>query len=186
MAKQVCSAHPRVTQVTQRVGCTGPTRSLHSSGMPSQCETCGTLVAREIDCPTCGRPGFDVVKAREVLIGKVVLIGLRYQQDTESEPRLVTQMHGRVDAVDEHRGISVRMEGSHAGQRKTLPPDLRPFFAAAPGYYTDQATGEVIEDPDFIVTYRVSGPSQKPAPVESSPPEASNGTSDEFTWRPSE
>jgi hypothetical protein len=133
--------------------------------MPEKCRTCGTEVAREVDCPTCGRPGFNIDKARDMLLGKLVLIGLRYQDDSESDPREMTQMHGVVDAIDEHRGISVRLEGSHAGQSKVLPPDLRPFFAAKPGYYTDEATGETIEDPDFMVTYRVSRPrKQSPAP----------------------
>jgi hypothetical protein len=91
-----------------------------------------------------------------MLVGKTVLIGLRYQTEEELEPHALVQMHGVVESVSGSHGIRVRLEGSHAGEYKTLPPDLRPFHAAAPGDYTDRETGETITDPDFIVTFRVS------------------------------
>jgi len=90
-----------------------------------------------------------------MLVGKTVLIGFRYQNDGEQEPEEHKQWHGVIRAVTD-RGIDVRLEGTHAGESKSLPPDLRVFHEAPPGEYIDRANGDTITDPDFIAAFRVS------------------------------
>lgn len=99
------------------------------------------------------QPEFDEEHAR-ALVGKYVLVGIAVV-DSRNNVREQQQVHGRVVDVDEATGIRVRLEGARAGEEYVLPPDLTPFYAATPGNYSLRATGEVVTDPDWLVTQTV-------------------------------
>jgi hypothetical protein len=90
----------------------------------------------------------------EELVGKYVLVGITRKDRRDADLGL-EQFHGRVIASDPARGLSLRLEGSRAGDVCSLPPDLRSFKAAPPGNYRLRTTGEVVQDPDFVATWVV-------------------------------
>ncbi len=108
-----------------------------------------------------GPPPFDVRMARQ-LIGKRVLIGLTFV--TPGEADRLEQMHGTVDDVTE-AGFAVRLPNYEI---YWLPPDLRPWEAAAKGQYRLRSTGEVVVDPDYTSNWRVTSGDAPPddAPVD--------------------
>ena len=97
---------------------------------------------------------WDETAARE-LLGKLVVIGI-----TKVSSREVVlsqhQMFGRVSAIDEGNGITVTLEGRRAGELYYLPPSPNVFRIADPGEYRLRETGEVVENPDYLV-YLISG-----------------------------
>jgi hypothetical protein len=104
--------------------------------------------------PTKNKPGKPFLAARRVkdVIGKVVLIGLTYYKDGQ-QPEL-KQLYGRVTNASKG-GIDVELDGSHKGEVFTLPPGIRAFEYAGPGYYRFRSSEEGVENPDFIVTYDI-------------------------------
>jgi len=66
------------------------------------------------------------------------------------------QLHGVIIKADQIEGLDVKLEGSRAGEIFRLPPDLRWFEDARPGTYTLKSTGEVVENPDLILTVSIT------------------------------
>lgn len=99
-------------------------------------------------------PAWDQAGA-DKLVGATVLVGITY--DEPAGERL-SQFFGTVMSVDAREGITLRLEGSRAGELYTLPPDLRPFFPARAGSYILRETGEVITDPDYTATWTITSP----------------------------
>lgn len=85
--------------------------------------------------------------------GALVLVGLTYDEPTG---RRQEQYFGTVMAADLHDGITLRLEGSRAGEIVRLPPDPGAFLPADPGSYTLSQTGEVVVDPDYTASWTVS------------------------------
>ena len=100
-------------------------------------------------------PRFDEIEAAS-MIGKYILIGITYydHDDNFIEHK---QFHGNIVSADQMNGIVVRTLGN---QEETicLPPDFRAFQKAKPGEYHLKSTGEIVEDPDFLVTWRMNKP----------------------------
>lgn len=88
------------------------------------------------------------------LVGKLLLIGITFT-DAEGKPENHEQSFGRVTRVDQQSGIALRLEGSREGDVFNLPPDTRSFRPAARGAYRLRASGEVVTDPDYTVTFLV-------------------------------
>ena len=64
------------------------------------------------------------------------------------------QMHGRVVAASGAHGIVlIRPDGG----RFVIPPSPRWLRAARPGEYRLRATGEVVIDPDYLMSATLSG-----------------------------
>ena len=99
---------------------------------------------------------WSVEVARE-LPGKMVLIGITYLRPDRSVLEQI-QMFGRIEVADSVVGIVVALEGKRGGTKYTLPPDTRGIREAAPGEYALRSTGEVVVDPDYVVTYTGSKP----------------------------
>jgi hypothetical protein len=84
------------------------------------------------------------------LVGKIVLVGLTYlDEDGQILNRM--QLSGTFVWADEEM---VRIECSN-GEEFTLPPDLDAFTPAKPGKYTLKGTGEVVENPDYLVSWTI-------------------------------
>ena len=91
------------------------------------------------------------------LIGKHVLVGLMYENADGSEGER-QQFHGTVVSASAAAGIRLVLNGESEGQQYTLPPDLRAFSRAKPGKYRLRATGEVVSNPEFLASWRLSSP----------------------------
>jgi hypothetical protein len=98
------------------------------------------------------RPPFDVKVARR-LTGTRVLVGVTFRQ-SDGVSRLQHQYHGVVASAGDG-GLAVVLDGDCSGSTLRLPPDLRSFVRASPGTYRLRATGEVVENPDFICDWVV-------------------------------
>ena len=86
------------------------------------------------------------------ILGKIALIGLTYYK--ENQPPELKQLYGKVIKVT-RRGITVELDGLHKGEVFGLPPGIRAFKHAEPGYYRFCSSEDGVENPDFIVTYCV-------------------------------
>jgi hypothetical protein len=102
-----------------------------------------------------GRPAWDAAFA-EKLKGSTVLVGITYSEPTGER---LEQFFGTVMEADPEQGITLRLEGTKAGELYTLPPDLRSFFPAPGGSYRLRETGELVVDPDFTSTWNITPPS---------------------------
>ena len=99
-------------------------------------------------------PRYDVEDAA-ALLGKTVLIAVRYR---DSGGNLIErqQLHGTIISVDKRAGIEVRLAGNRAGELFRLPPEIQCCDEARPGSYTLKGTGEVVENPDLILTVTIT------------------------------
>lgn len=86
------------------------------------------------------------------LVGKTVLVGLSYRRGDAQAPSRVLQRHGRIVHVSREMGIVVE---SPDGMPFALPPDLSRLTPAAAGDYRLQATGEVVQNPDYLCSYEI-------------------------------
>lgn len=86
------------------------------------------------------------------LPGKLVLVGITY---FGADGKFIEQQqfYGRVQSVDERKGILLGLEGGRAGEQYNLPPDMRSLLVAQPGEYRLRSTGETVLDPDFTVVF---------------------------------
>lgn len=98
-------------------------------------------------------------KKGDSYVGKDILIGLRYYQVVDGDRKFVRQeqLHGEIVRINANEGIVVQLGN---GDEYKLPPDLSFLQAAPSGEYTLQATGKMIKDPDFIVTWAIDLPEE--------------------------
>jgi hypothetical protein len=84
------------------------------------------------------------------LLDAHVLVGITYVDANEQflERR---QFHGTVEAVDEEKGVTIRLHGSE--KRMQLPPELSAFKPATPGEYQLAASGEFVSNPDYVALW---------------------------------
>jgi len=87
------------------------------------------------------------------LIGKHIVVGLTHV-DADQKPMRFTQLHGFVVRVNRVEGIVLEQPD---GSEYKLPPSLEGFQKAPEGMAcTLRSTGEIVEDPDYVVTYTVN------------------------------
>jgi hypothetical protein len=100
------------------------------------------------------KPPWNDKLARQ-FIGKHIIIGIT-RLTADDEPLGQQQMHGDIVAVDEMKGICIRLAGS--GEMHWLPPDLRSIRVAPLGEYRFRSTGEVVVNPDLMTTWTIKSP----------------------------
>jgi hypothetical protein len=86
------------------------------------------------------------------LVGKHVLVGLTYL-DNDGSLIEQKQRHGVIVSADDE-GVCVRVAESE--EELWLPPDLESFQEADEGDYRLRETGEVVSDPDLLVSYTIT------------------------------
>jgi hypothetical protein len=92
----------------------------------------------------------------DTYVGKYILVGVTYLDSFGRELERL-QMHGVVEAVAAD-GMHIALRGLHQGETWIMPPTLESVVEAEPGTYTLNSTGELIDDPDLISTWRVTKP----------------------------
>lgn len=93
----------------------------------------------------------EIAKA---LVGKTVLVGLTFVAPDDDLIRR-EQFHGFVVSADRRKGVVLELDGDRVGERYVLPPATDVFEPARLGEYRLSTTGEVVHDPNFLVTYTV-------------------------------
>ena len=90
----------------------------------------------------------------ESCVGKRVLIGMTYLDYDET---LIDreQLHGVIVRADDEV-IAVKL--ADTDEEFALPPDLTALEEAPKGEYRLHSTGEIVVDPDFLVSYTVIKP----------------------------
>ncbi len=86
----------------------------------------------------------------EELVGKVILVGMTYYTK-DDQPIEQRQFYGTVTQANE----SIIRFMQKNGTEFSLPPDLSSAKRARPGKYQLRSTGEIVVDPDFLVTWNV-------------------------------
>ncbi|MCD7731513.1 MAG: hypothetical protein LUI05_08490 [Oscillospiraceae bacterium] len=90
---------------------------------------------------------FDEIK------GKTILVGITYVENEKSgKIKGRKQFYGTITGAGVI-GIKIRC---HNGKDISLPPDLNAIRPAPKGNYRLFSTGEAVESPDFISTWRVT------------------------------
>jgi len=104
----------------------------------------------------CGEQSTDTSEdiTPDELIGKIMLVGITYYVEGNTEPIEQKQFWGTVTEVNE---ALIRIKRPN-GEILTLPPDLRSTKRARQGKYTLHSTGETVKDPDFLATWNVTSP----------------------------
>jgi hypothetical protein len=100
-------------------------------------------------------PEFDENIASQFL-GKYILVGATYLNHDGSLNEQV-QMYGMIESAS-HEGFRISLRGARQGESWTMPPVREAIQPAKPGRYSLRASGEVIEDPDFLSTWTVNKP----------------------------
>jgi hypothetical protein len=85
------------------------------------------------------------------LVGCRLLVGITYVDDTGAV-RGAEQFCGTVQEVTE----GVVVVDRPGGEPALLPADADAYEPAAAGQYRLKATGEVIQNPDFVTTWQVA------------------------------
>ena len=96
----------------------------------------------------------------ENLIGKTLLIGITH---TDSEGKMLSrsQIFGSVTIANRDQGICIR--NSQSDEEKWFPPDTRGIEPARPGQYRNRATGEVVDNPDYLGSWTIAAGKEKKA-----------------------
>jgi hypothetical protein len=97
---------------------------------------------------------FDDALAKN-LVGKTLLIGITH---TDSDGKMLrrSQIVGLVTVANRAKGICIR--DNRTSEEKWFPPDTRGIEPAPPGEYRNRATGEVVNDPDYLDSWTVAAP----------------------------
>jgi hypothetical protein len=102
-----------------------------------------------------GPPDFDQALA-DSYVGRYILVGITYVDHADRELRW-QQLHGVIERASPE-GIRISLRGAHEGTSWTMPPDIGAISAAKPGTYTLHSTGEKVENPDLLATWKVKEP----------------------------
>ena len=92
-----------------------------------------------------------MIETYDELLGKTILAGLTYYSANNVFVEQ-KQVWGKVIKADES-GLEIQQNDRNIFG---LPPDLTAIDCAAPGEYSLKSTGEVVKNPDYLVTYSVT------------------------------
>jgi hypothetical protein len=97
---------------------------------------------------------FDDALAND-LVGKSLLVGITH---TDSEGNMLhrSQVFGSVTIANRAKGICIR--DKQTSEEKWFPPDTRGIKPAPAGEYRNRATGEVVNDPDYLGSWTIAAP----------------------------
>ena len=97
---------------------------------------------------------FDDALATD-LVGKSLLIGITH---TDSKGNMIerSQVFGLVTVANRAKGICIR--DHQTSEERWFPPDTRGIKAAPAGEYRNRATGEVVNDPDYLGSWTFAAP----------------------------
>lgn len=89
------------------------------------------------------------------LFGRHAVVGLTFVDDDSVVNQ--EQLHGDLVRVEDHVLILKLSDGREYG----LPLDPRAIELAPPGLYRFRSTGEVVENPDLMITFTIYASKQR-------------------------
>ncbi len=89
------------------------------------------------------------------LVGKYVLVGIKYFDPITSELASQVQIHGTIKTADRSSAIVLECSGKRKGELFSLPPDTAVFGPGQKGIYKLHSTGEEVDSPDAVATWEV-------------------------------
>jgi len=97
-------------------------------------------------------PDYKPPTSAEVVVGKVVLLGLTW---FDGDGKLVRQLqrHGVIRRVSAEEGVVLWCEHDHHEMR--LPADLDALQQAPSGTFREASTDEAVTDPDLIAMWEL-------------------------------
>ncbi|HKP27636.1 MAG TPA: hypothetical protein VJV39_27450 [Dongiaceae bacterium] len=99
-------------------------------------------------------PITELVAAKYV--GKYILVGIT-REDAFGKEIDRFQIHGVIESVTP-REMLVALRGSRSGGKYSLPPAIDWLQPATSGEYRLKNTGEVVLDPDYTASFRITAP----------------------------
>ena len=90
-------------------------------------------------------------------IGKLILIGIRYYNN-DNELIEQFQTSGIIESINEKE---IKIKRENCSELFTIPNDDRAIMEAKPGKYRECQSGKIIENPDFISQWAISGSGSK-------------------------
>jgi hypothetical protein len=102
-------------------------------------------------------PKFDQDLA-DSYVGKTILVGITYFDHAGKEIRR-DQFYGLIESASAD-GIMIALKGGRAGQSWNMPPYVDGILPAKPGEYRLRSTGEVVKDPDLLMTWSITEPAR--------------------------
>ena len=115
--------------------------------------------------PSAGAPPRRLLRGSQhlaILVGRRLLVGITYLRSS-GEVAGTQQFCGEV--LDVAEGVVVVDHPGHP-EPAVLPADDLAYWAAPPGQYRLNTTGEVVTDPDWLTTWTV----HENAPPQPGPP----------------
>lgn len=88
------------------------------------------------------------------LKGKLALVSVRYFDVDRVSCLKETKVYGTINAVNDDDGIAIRLSNREE-EFFTLPAGLEAWHQAPAGSYEDESSGELITDPDYLVSWHV-------------------------------
>jgi hypothetical protein len=67
------------------------------------------------------------------------------------------QIHGVIESVTP-REMVISLRGARSGEKYSLPPAIDWLQPARPGDYQLKDAGEVVTDPDYTASFRITAP----------------------------
>jgi hypothetical protein len=89
-------------------------------------------------------------------VGKYILVGITREDAAGNVPDRY-QIHGVIESLAPD-GMVISLRGSRSGEKYSLPPAIDRLDPAPPGEYRLSQTGEVVTDPDFTASFRITAP----------------------------
>ena len=83
------------------------------------------------------------------MLNKTIITGITYMNE-EDELVERKQFFGTIVRINEKEGVVIKLANS--SEEISVPPQLDNIEKAKPGEYRLKSTGEVIVDPDYLIT----------------------------------
>jgi hypothetical protein len=92
---------------------------------------------------------------RKRLVGKTALVGIT-DNNPDGTLNGYRQLVGTIQEVRPGKGVLLKLQN---GEEYWLPPDHRPIKRAPKGEYRLRSTGQIVADPDYLMTWVRTMPS---------------------------
>jgi hypothetical protein len=89
-------------------------------------------------------------------VGKYILVGIT-EKDAFGKVTDRYQIHGVIESLAPNE-LVISLRGSRSGEKYSLPPAIDWLYPAPPGEYRLEDTGDLVIDPDYMASFRMTAP----------------------------